>query len=231
MKQIIKLTELQLHGMIKECVMRIMEPFTEKKVTINEIKYFHPYRKSMPNGSHYTRGGFLHECFVNLNSFRLDEGVHPEQYGLAKYRGGVIVFSTDINAIELSANPIVNKIKQFAETFKQRLTRNKKIHNTIVRHNENNSEYVGAYSVGNFFHGRYVGDNGEKFDEKSICLEINGISSKTLLKLAEMICEEFRQETVLVKDLNNNKIYTADATPIPDDSSFEDEMGRINTEV
>ena len=226
----IQINENKLRSIIRESIASVIKR-SKKGVSVNEVKYFHPNGKKMPNGSHYTRGGFLHECYVNENSFNLDEGVHPKQYGLAKYRGGMIVFSTDINAIKLDPRPVINKIKQVAETFKQRLSKGKKIHQTIFKHNQENEEFIGAYSVGRFFHGRYISDSGQKFDEKSICLEINGISSKTLLKMAEMICVEFKQETVLVKDLNNNKIYTADANPIPDDSSFEKEMERINTEV
>lgn len=231
MKKTVRLNETEFKKLIKECVLQVVSDAKRKKIKVNEIQYFHPEGKKMPNGSHYTRGGFLHECYLNANAFHLDEGVHPEQYGLAKYRGGVIVFSTDINAVDLDERPFINKIKQIIETIKQRLTRGKKIHQTIFKHNKENKEFIGAYSVGNFFHGRYIDDKGTKFDEKSLCIEVNGISSKTLLRLAEMICEEFKQQTVLVKDLNINKIYTADATPIPSDSSFEKEMERINTEV
>ena len=231
MKQVINLNENELKTFIGECVKRIIGKRKSKRVKIHDVKYFHPTGKTMPNGSHYTRGGFLHECYLNTNAFTLDEGVHPEQYGLAKYRGGMIVFSTDINAITLDERPFINKIKQFLETFKQRLTHGRRIHQIMAKHNKENEEFIGAYSLGNFFRGRYVGDNGEKYNEKSLCVEINGISSKTLMELAEMICVEFKQETVLVKDLNTNKIYTADATPIPPDSSLEQEMERINTEV
>ena len=95
--------------------------------------------------------------------------------------------------------------------------------------NDRGGEYVGAYSVGNFFKGKYVGDNGEMYDEKSIAVEINGLSSKSLLTIAEMIAKEFRQETVLVKDLNKNKIYTADSIPMPNDTTLDDELGKVNT--
>lgn len=40
-------------------------------MTWNRVKYFHPECKSMPNGSHYQRGGFLQECKQNTNSFVL----------------------------------------------------------------------------------------------------------------------------------------------------------------
>lgn len=197
--------------------------------TVREIKYFHPSGKPMPNGSHFQRGGFLHECKLNKENYKLDEAVHHEQYGLADYRGGIITFSTDINALELSKNAVMNKIRQTVETFKQRLLRFKKIHNLINQFNKKGDEFIGAYSVGNFFHGKYVGDNGEMFNEKSLSLEINGLSSKSLFRLAEDIAEDFKQQTVLVKDLNNNKIFLVNSKP--SDTPLEKEMERINTKV
>ena len=195
------------------------------------MKYFHPQRQTMPNGSHYQRGGFLQECRENLNSFILDEGVHGNQYGMAKYRGGIIVFSTDVNAVELDKNKIINKIKQVITTFKNRLKKDTIIHNVMNKFNDKGGEYIGAYSVGNFFKGEYVGDNGEMYNERSLAVEINGLSSESLLKVAEMIAQEFMQETVLVKDLNKNKIYTADSIPMADGSSLDAELDKVNTDV
>jgi len=199
-------------------------------VAVREIKHFHPSGKPMPNGSHIQRGGYLNECRLNANAYTLDEGVHGEQYGLAKYRGGIITFSTDINAAELSPNKLINKIKQVIETFKQRLGKDKLIHKVIsVFDKENEEEYIGSYSVGHFFKGRYVGDSGEMFSEKSLSVEVNGLSSKSLVRLAERIADTFRQETVLVKDLNCNKIFLVDTEP--SDEPLDKSMERINTEV
>lgn len=199
-------------------------------VRVKEIKHFHPDGKPMPNGSHIQRGGYLNECRLNANAYTLDEGVHGEQYGLAKYRGGIITFSTDINAMELSPNKIINKIKQVIETFKQRLGKDKLIHKVIsVFDKENEEEYIGSYSVGHFFKGRYVGDSGEMFSEKSLSVEVNGLSSKSLVRLAERIADTFRQETVLVKDLNCNKIFLVDTEP--SNEPLDKSMERINTEV
>ncbi len=67
--------------------------------------------------------------------------------------------------------------------------------------------YIGAFSVGNFFSGKYVGDHSKCFDERSLSIEINGISSDALMYFAEEVALEFNQETILVKDLNINKIF------------------------
>lgn len=218
-----------LKKIIKESIRKVISETNHTNWT--EVKYFHPQRQTMPNGSHYQRGGFLQECRENSNSFVLDEGVHGNQYGMSKYRGGIIVFSTDVNAVELDKNKIVNKIKQVIATFKNRFRKDSIIHNVMNKFNDNGDEYIGAYSVGNFFKGKYVGDNGEMYNERSLAIEINGLSSKSLLKVAEMIAQEFMQETVLVKDLNRNKIYTADSIPMPIDSNLDAELDNINTEV
>lgn len=200
-----------------------------KKKPIREIKYFHPSGGTMPNGHPIQRGGFSRECRINSEAYELDEAVHPQQYGLADYRGGVITFSTDVNAVEYSKNAIVNKVKQLLATYGNRLFRQSKIAKVIKSFNDKDGEYIGAFSVGNFFKGRYVGDNGKIYDEKSISVEINGLSSKGLFELAEKLCTEFQQETVLVKDFNTNKIYLVDA----DESQepLDREMWRINTKV
>ena len=219
----------RLKQIIKESIIKVLSE--TKHTNWTEVKYFHPQRQTMPNGSHYQRGGFLQECRENLNSFILDEGVHDKQYGMAKYRGGIIVFSTDVNAVELDKNKIINKIKQAITTFKNRLKKDAIIHNVMNKFNDKGGEYIGAYSVGNFFKGKYVGDNGEMYNERSLAVEINGLSSESLLKVAEMIAQEFMQETVLVKDLNKNKIYTADSIPMEDGSSLDAELDKVNTDV
>lgn len=201
-----------LRQIIKENIKKVL--FETKQTTCwKEVRYFHPEGKKMPNGSHYQRGGFIQECKQNANSFILDEGVHNNQDGMSDYRGGIIVFSTDVNAAELDRDKMLNKIKQIITTYKNRFNRDSIIHNIMNKSNEIDGEYIGAYSVGNFFKGKYVGDNGEMYNEKSLGVEINGLSSKSLLTVAEMIAQEFMQRTVLVKDLNKNKIYTAETIP------------------
>lgn len=230
----LKLTEGELHNIIGNITRKVVKSICgdKNKYTIKEIRYFHPSGKQLPNGSNFQKGGYLNECRINMDSFSLDEGVHGGQYGLEKYRGGIIVFAVNVNAVQMSDNHIVNKIRQFIESIKNRFNKDKIVHNTITSFNKdtnrNNGEHIGAYSLGNFFNGKYVGDNGEMFNDKSVCLEINGLSSKSLLKLAEMIADRFRQETVLVKDLNRNKVYLADSNE--SDDTFESDLDKLNSE-
>lgn len=180
-----------------------------------EIKYFSTDGKTMPNGHAIQRGGFIQECKRNSNNFVLTEAVHGKQYGLSDYRGGVIVFSTDVNAVDLDKNEIKNKIKKIIVTFQQHFFPGNKIHKIINKFNKyfnkksDEREEITAYSIGNTFKGKYIGDNGEKYTEHSMTIEVNGLSSEGLLYLGEMIARGFHQETVLIKDLNKNKFYLA----------------------
>ena len=150
---------------------------------------------------------------------------------MAEYRGGIIVFSTDVNAVELDKGKIVNNINQVITTFKNRVKKDSIIHNVMNKLNDKGGEYISAYSVGNYFKGRYVGDNGEMYNERSLAIEINGLSSESLLKFAEMISQKCMQKTVLVKDLNKNKIHTADSIPMADNSSMHAEQDKVNTDA
>ena len=65
------------------------------------------------------------------------------------------------------------------------------------------------------------------YDEHSLTLEVNGLSSKALLYLGEMIARIFKQECVLIKDLNNNKIYSANGIRSKEEPNFDS----VNTMV
>ena len=200
---------------------------TNPRAFFKEIKYFSPDGNEMPNGIAFQRGNFLKECKDNLNVFVLDEDIHGNQYGVVDYRGCVIVFSTDVNAVELDNNKILNKVKQIIATLGQRLNTSKISHKIITDFNRENDEYIGAYSIGHAFKGHYVGDNGEQYNEHSTTLEIGGLSSQGLLRIAEMLCRTFRQETVLVKDFNNMKFYLANGNRSGEKPDFDS----VNTKV
>lgn len=231
MNKVKKIKESVLRELVRSTIREIMENDTILRECstkhFKEVKYFSRNGKSMPNGIGYQRGNFLLECKKNKSAFTLSEEVHPQQYNLPNYRGGIIVFSTDVNAISLDKNKLKNRIKQIVATFNQRINTGGILHKVVNKFNKYNStnDEIGAYSVGNAFMGKYVGDNGEEYSERSTTIEVNGLSSEGLLRLAEMIARIFHQETVLVKDLNQNKIYLADG--LRTDSSLD--LSNINT--
>jgi len=155
--------------------------------------------------------------------FTFGEGVADEQYGLPKYKGGIIVFSTDVNAVN-DPKGFKNKVKAFfknnIQTIINRITKNKKLNKLITKHNVTRDvikdHFIGAFSIGNFFKGRYIGKNDKVYDGKSSSIEIAGVPSEVLLIFGTEIAKEFKQETVLIKDLNKNKFYLADRKDVKD---------------
>ena len=117
-------------------------------------------------------------------------------------KGGIIVFSVEVNAVELSKNKIVRFIKNKIETAKNILFKSKKISKVM----QNNPEVYGM-TIGNFVKGRYKAKDGSLYDETSLSVEIIGVSSNVLNKVAEELAKEFKQETVLVKNYDDNRIY------------------------
>jgi len=118
-------------------------------------------------------------------------------------KGGIIVFSTDVNAIKMNDNVLKNFIYQKLTSLANYINKNKKVTDLLAK---NKNLHGMGYSVGNFVKGRYISKDGQTFSEKSTSVEIIGIESDVLIKIAENICSEFRQESVLVKNYATNSI-------------------------
>jgi len=67
-------------------------------------------------------------------------------------------------------------------------------------------DYTNLFSIGNYFFGKYI-DGNDSFNENSISIQINGLSSKGLIEISKELVDELDQEKVLLKDLNSRKIY------------------------
>jgi len=119
-----------------------------------------------------------------------------------KEKGGLIVFSTDINAVELSKNKVVNFLKQKRESFINRLFKNYALRSIVELYPS-----VEGYVINGYNKGQYKAANGKFYKETTTSVEIVGISSKDLLEIAVEINKCFQQECVLVKDYQNNKFY------------------------
>lgn len=108
-------------------------------------------------------------------------------------KGGIIVFSQEVNAVQLSKNKLINWAKQKLATFKHKTSGKAAIDKIAQSH-----DLVG-WTIGNFLKGRYTGKNGKVYSEDSLSVEIIGVSEDTLIQIAEELCRAFDQETVLVK--------------------------------
>lgn len=116
-------------------------------------------------------------------------------------KGGMIIFSTDINALELSDKKVINWIKQKITTIKNRINSTKTIDAIAQKNN------LIGWTIGHFLNGRYTSKKGTPYGENSLSVEVVGISTEVLINIATDICREFIQEDVLVKDYNTGKVY------------------------
>lgn len=139
---------------------------------------------------------FLHGL---LTQFKETGDESPYSYSEPEHLGGIIVFSTDVNAVIDKMYPDDPLLKRKAlsiwETLKNRIQANKKLTKVLMEHDE-----VYAFSIGNFFKGRYKSENGSTYDELSKSIEIVGITFELICVIAAEIAREFKQESVLVKD-------------------------------
>lgn len=150
-----------------------------------------------------------------FNDIRFDESKIIESCGQLREaivgsidkdkKGEMIVLSTDVNAVKQSDNKIIDWIKKKLSTMQNRLSYKKMIDKVAKKH-----EDIFAWTIGKFLNGRYKSNNGKVFDENSISIELLGVSNDTLIKFAEELCDDFKQESVLVKDYQNNEIVFVD---------------------
>lgn len=97
------------------------------------------------------------------------------------HKGDVIVFPTHVT-MKLHDRELINKIEQLITSC--------------------------SYRVGHLFTGKYIDDN-IIYNEQSISVELDELSSIHLLSFAETLANELMQENFLIKNLNNNRIYTS----------------------
>ena len=64
------------------------------------------------------------------------------------------------------------------------------------------------YSAGKAFLGQYVGTEGELYNKYSLTIEVNGLTTKNLFKLAEKFLMSLHPTGVIIKDMNTMRLYT-----------------------
>ena len=124
-------------------------------------------------------------------------------------KGGVVVFSTDVNA--LLKGGILNAAKRFCLSLYNRLRQQAKIDRALASVSAGDGEDTpSGITIGNLFKGRYKSPEGQIYNEKSLAVEVLFINGRQLIELATSLAREFRQETVLAKDNATNEIYLVD---------------------
>ena len=181
-----------------------------KTINIKEILHFSPDgRKDVPNGSIFQKGGFFYKCLINKESFKVsnnpdtfyidasysDMGLSDKLFELNK-KGGILVLPTEIKVLNT---------EKLTDLFKNKRLLPKKTDNELTSQDCNC-----VFAVGHFFYGTYIGENNKVYDKTSICVLINGINSRLLIKYTKQIINEFYLQATLLKDINKEKIYIAE---------------------
>lgn len=126
-------------------------------------------------------------CHYQRGGFLMECKINKESFLLTEgmhhgeHRGGIIVFPTHV-IMKLHDRELINKIEQLITSC--------------------------SYRVGHLFTGKYIDDN-IIYNEQSISVELDELSSIHLLSFAETLANELMQENFLIKNLNNNRIYTS----------------------
>lgn len=195
-------------------------PFKITEKTKDITKCFHPEGKTGFQGI-WSMAGWQHAVKVNVDAFKKHAAISPQQYGMSKDKGGMIVFSPKVNAIQLDKDNEKNKEQQeyltgFQSSFSKGL-----VEGLVSDFLQQTGREGQGYTWGSGFEGHYVGSNNEHYDESSLTLELTGLNSQELIKLAETIAWAFFQETVLVKDYNNGKVYLVDGRVSENEADYD----------
>jgi hypothetical protein len=134
------------------------------------------------------------------SSISLGESEYAFQY--IENMGGIIVFSLESDSNRLSNSKLINYIKQKIKSTLNKKTFDRKINNIMNRHDD-----VFGLTVGNFFNGKFKTINGKMYNETSTSIEIIGVDTQTLNRVAKDVAIEFGQEAVLVRNYITNKTY------------------------
>lgn len=176
--------------MAKESVKEVLNESTQNVNNNISFEVYEP--QGTYNGARYISFDVTYEKTI------LKEGIDYEVPD--NERGGIIALSTDVNAVNLNKNSFINALKQWLLTWKQRLNYANSVDKIAQKYN------LVGWTVGRFLKGRYTGKNKKVWNENSITIEIIGVPTDELIKIAEDLCSEFNQESVLLKNYNDNKV-------------------------
>ena len=116
-------------------------------------------------------------------------------------KGGIILFSTEVNANEQSKNALIDFLLKKFKTLTNKISYKKKIDKIAKEH-----DLVG-WTIGKYLDGRYFSkETGKQYSEDSLSLEIIGIGTEEMIKISEALCKAFDQESVMLKDYSTGDV-------------------------
>ncbi len=143
------------------------------------------------------------------------------------HEGGSITFSPDVN---VDVKGLRAAVESKIRTWLARWGLARRVHRVVIEVSEETKQGVG-YTLGPKSRGHYVAPGQKPYREVSYRVDLGGIDSETLDRLAEGLRKNFRQQSVFVHDHNRRKSYlwfgTDEKKPAeepaeqPDESSAE----------
>ena len=138
----------------------------------------------------------------NVSPIYLDEAVDIE----LDDSSGLITFSTDLNFTLVEAETFIDKVKFFFDSnlkaFLNRQNVRGRLKNIIVDKN-----IQSEYTLSRNLFSAHKSKNGITLYKKSYTITIESVDSDVLILISTEICKEFKQETVMVRDFNKNKVF------------------------
>lgn len=124
-------------------------------------------------------------------------------------KGGMIIFSPVVN--QIIDKKYKDKKKGLFIKLKKWFDKNKKTKKNNIFKEKALDKIIDikgdiGFTAGYLFKGRYADKKKNVFDEKSLSVEIIGLSKNELIGLTEKIANDFQQDTMLVKSYSDNKI-------------------------
>lgn len=191
----IKITENKLKEVIHSALLKVLSKDNCKYECINEAN---SWASAMKKGAMGANGLNIRYSKEKTIFSPLNEAIdfEPDE----NKKGGIIVFSTEVNALKQSNNSIINWLKQKMMSISNRLNATKKIDKIATDNN------LVGWTIGKYLDGRYKAKNGKTYGENSLSIMIVGVTFDTLIQIAEALCKSFTQEAVLVKDFSSGRI-------------------------
>ena len=120
-------------------------------------------------------------------------------------KGLIVVFPADFHGIKMTKIELIDLFNKKILTIRNIVSDTKTSNKEI----EQNSEVYGI-SIGSFVKGSYTSKDGQLFDVTSIGVEVTGLISDVSNRCVEEISTELKQEIVLIKKSQDNRIYLLD---------------------
>ena len=185
-----------------------------------------------PKGIFFAKADACNEAYLNhysIESSFLYESFLRNNYSICNrdmYKGGVIVFGIDSGKTLRKYN--LSTFKRFLKTkfhsiitysFERR-SLNKLIERWLEDFGQDYKKLSGGIALSKSFKGKWINrTTKEEFDERSLTLQLAGLSSELLLLLAIQFCRKFKLKCAIIRDFNTEEIFYVGEKDIPMSSS------------